>query len=287
VAGADGGGPAAPRALAELQRLFFELVTAPEGVARELQKRDLPAARVEAAIAGDARASAVERLDVYGHMYFFRILDVLRGDYPKVLAVVGDDAFHNLTTDYLQAHPSRHPSLRFAGAALPGVVRDHGLAGQRPWLAELAALEWARVDVFDRADAAPLAREAVAALPPDGFASLALRPVPAVALVPAAFLVEETWRGVEHGGEAAAPGRAPEDHALLVWRRGVTVHHRPVAGRERRALGALTSGAISTFGALCAALTDGTLDRLDDDQAASAAVGLLGAWLADEILAAS
>jgi hypothetical protein len=272
--------------LADLQRLFFELVTAPEGVARELEKREVSPGRVEAAIAGDARASAVERLDVYANMYFFRILDVLRADYPKLLAAVGDDAFHNLATDYLQAHPSRHPSLRFVGAALPGFVRAHALGTQRPWLAELAALEWARADVFDRADAPALLREAVAVVPPDGFAAIALRPVPAVELVPAAFSVETTWRAVEDGGEAVAPERAPDGHALLVWRRGVTVHHRPVAARERRALGALQAGAVTTFGGLCAALSDGTLESLDDDQAAATAVGLLGSWLADEILAA-
>src|SRR4029077_19404566 len=101
-------------------------------------------ARIEAAIVGDERASAIERLDVYANMYFFRILDALRGDYPKVLAVVGDDAFHNLATDYLQAHPSRHPSLRFVGAALPAFLRGHALAGPRPWLPGLAPLEWAR-----------------------------------------------------------------------------------------------------------------------------------------------
>jgi hypothetical protein len=280
VARADGGGPA----LAELQRLFFELVTAPEGVARELGKRRLPPARVEAAIAGDARASAVERLDVYANMYFFRIVDALRGDYPKLLGAVGEDAFHNLATDYLQAHPSRHPSLRFVGAALPGFVRDHALGAGRPWLAELAALEWARADVFDRADAAPLTREALAAVPPAGFASIALRVAAAVELVPAAFRVEETWRGLEDGGEPAAPGQAPAGHALLVWRRDVTVYHRTLEARERRALGAVSSGIVTTFGALCAALADGTLDRLDDEQAAAAAVVLLGAWLADEIL---
>jgi hypothetical protein len=214
-------------------------------------------------------------------MYFFRILDVLRGDYPKVLAVVGEDAFHNLATDYLQAHPSRHPSLRFAGAALPGFVARHALGAQRPWLGELAALEWARVDVFDRADQPTLTRAAVAAVPPDGFAEIRLAPIAACEVVPATHSVEQTWRAAEDERAPQAPGRAPEGHALLVWRRGVTVHHRPVGARERKALALLRGG--TTFGALGAALAQ---DAASDQEAAAQAVQLLGAWLAEELLAA-
>ena len=275
-------------ALAELQRRFFELVTGAEGVAQELRARRIPERAVSAIIAGDARASAVERLDVYANMYFFRILDVLRADYPKVLAVVlGGDAFHNLATDYLQAHPSRHPSLRFVGASLPGFVERHALAERRPWLGELAALEWARVDVFDRADAEVLSREALAAVAPEAFAELPLAPVPACALVPAAWAVEELWRALEARSSAdgasrepAPPPRAAAAHAILVWRRGVVVHHRAVEATERRALEALLAG--TTFGALCGALGE----ALGSDEAAAAlAARCLGQWLADDLLA--
>jgi hypothetical protein len=267
-------------ALAQLQRQFFELVTAPEGIAKELAARDLPEGALAAIIAGDARASAVERLDVYANMYFFRILDVLRSDYPKVLAVVGDGAFHDLATDYLQAHPSRHPSLRFVGVALPAFVAGHALGRARPWLGELAALEWARVDVFDRADAPVLTRDALATVAPEDFAALALAPVPASALVPAAWTIEETWRAVEAERAPEPPARAVDGHAVLIWRRGVTVHHRAVTPAERRALDLLLAG--TTFGALCTALGD----EVDSEEAAAErAVHILGQWLADELLA--
>jgi hypothetical protein len=267
-------------ALAELQRRFFELVTGPEGVSKEMEARGVPEGELAAIIAGDARASAALRLDVYANMYFFRILDVLRSDYPKLLAVVGDDAFHNLATDYLQSHPSRHPSLRFVGAALPGFVARHALAAARPWLGALAALEWARVDVFDRADALVLTHEALAAIEPEAFAEIALAPVPAAALVPAAWAVEETWRAIEAGQAPRAPAGASAAHAVFVWRRGVTVQHRAVEAPERGGLELLL--ARTTFGALCTALGE----ELDSEEAAAQlAVQLLGRWLADELLA--
>jgi hypothetical protein len=267
--------------LAELQRRFFELVTGREGVARELAARGLPEAHVADIVAGDARASAVERLDVYANMYFFRILDVLHADYPKLRAVLGDDAFHNLATEYLAAKPSRHPSLRFVGAALPAFLAAHASGRERPWLAELAALEWARVDVFDREDEPPLTRETVAATPPDAFPELRLATLAALELVPAAWTVEATWRALEGGGDAAEPARAAPGHALVVWRRGVTVHHRAADAREAAALALVRGGA--TFGALCTALGE---TAASEEEAAGLAVQLLGTWLADELLAA-
>jgi hypothetical protein len=267
--------------LAEVQRRFFELVTGPEGVAKELARRGLRSDALDAFIVSDARASAVERLDVYADMYFFRILDVLRADYPKLLATLGEDAFHDIATDYLVAHPSVHPSLRFVGASLPTFVATR--AGGRPWLGELASLEWARVDVFDREDAPALAREAVARVAPDDFAAIRLAAVPAFALVPAAWTVEELWRDVEDGrASARTPVPAAEGHALVVWRRGVTVHHRAVDRLEGRALGLLAGG--TTFGALCAALAGGLPS---DEAAAAAAAQLLGGWLADELVVAA
>jgi hypothetical protein len=290
-------------ALAELQRRFFELVTAREGVAKELELRGLSPETLAAIIAGDARATAVDRLDVYANMYFFRILDVLRSDYPKLLAVLGDGAFHNLATEYLQAHPSRHPSLRFVGASMASFVAGHALA--RPWLVELAALEWARVDVFDRADQAPLAREDLMAIEPEDFATLPLVAIAACDLVPAAWAVEDLWRTLEarsepegqaeraqgelaneddHAGHAHGEDVSPEPalagHAILVWRRGVVVSHRTVDARERRALEHLRAG--TTFGALCTALVD---EDSSDEAAAGYAARLLGQRLADELLA--
>jgi hypothetical protein len=272
------GEPKLPPSLAELQRCFFELTTGAESVAKELAARGIPEAELASIVAGDARASAVERLDVYANMYFFRILDVLRADYPKLVAVLGDGAFHDLATDYLQAHPSRHPSLRFVGAALPGFVARR--VAERPWLGELAALEWARVDVFDRADAPVLDRAALAALAPDDFGALALARVPASALVPARFAIEDVWRAVEAGAEPSDAAPAEEGHAVLVWRKDVTVHHRAVTAAERRAFEQLGTG--TTFGALCAALAE---TAGSEDAAAQLAARCLGQWMADELLA--
>jgi hypothetical protein len=262
--------------LALLQRQLFALITAPRGVADGLAALGLDTADLEGVIAGDARGSALERLQIYAEMYFYRILDVLRADFPKLAAAAGDAAFHNLATDYLLAHPSRHPSLRNVGSALPGYLAGHPLAAERPWLAELAALEWARLDVFDRADATPLAPDALARLDPDAFAELPLPIVGAHEIVRARHAIDEIWREPADSPAAALP--AGEERAFLVWRKGVTVFHRALDIREAAALELARAGA--TFGALCSRLGE----QMPDDEAAAAAAALLGRWVADELV---
>jgi len=273
--------PADGPSLAALQARLFALITAPEGVGPALAAEGLSPRHLEAIVAGDARASAVERLDVYANMYFFRIRDVLVEYFPKLWAAMGEAAFHDLVTDYLLAHPSEHPSLRYVGRALPAFLAVHARAADAPWLPELAALEWARLDVFDRADVAPLAREALAPVAPEAFADLPLRLVPAHEVVPARYAVEETWRAIEAGAPPAPPPPADPAHALLVWRRDVSVWHRPVAPPEAAALALVRGGC--TFGALCAELGRAH----GDEEAAALAASLLGRWIADDLLAAS
>src|SRR5262245_26528792 len=124
-------------ALSETQQLLWSLITAPEGVAKALGSVDRGAAWAMAlgqTVRSDDRMTAVERLDVYANMYFFRLLDVLKADYPAVLAVTGEAGFHNLVTDYLLVHFPCHPSLRYAGSKLAEFLTDHCQTNDHPFL---------------------------------------------------------------------------------------------------------------------------------------------------------
>ena len=280
---ADGraGGAAGP-ALAALQGQFFGLITAPEGVAAGLAAAGLRDADLDRVIASDQRASAVERLDIYANMYFYRIRDTLRDYFPATAAALGEAGFHNLITDYLLAHPSRHPSLREVGRHLPGFAARHALAaGGRPWLGELAALEWARLDVFDRADEPALDRARLQALAPEEFASLPLRAIRAHELVPSVHAVDDLWSAVNGGGaesSLAPPAERETPAAFVVWRRETTVYHRLADAAEAEAIAWLQGGL--GFGALCERLGQERSPEL----AAQRASAWLGQWLADGLL---
>jgi hypothetical protein len=278
---------AADLGLRELQRQLLALIRAPHGVADGLLALGLDADQLEALVDGDRRLSATGRVGIYADMYFVRLLEALRAVFPRVAAVLGDDAFAALATDYLEAHPSRHPSLRQLGDRLPGFLRDpaasrpHGPDDLAPWLADLAALEWARHDVFDDADAPPLALAQLQALPPDRFVTLPVRLVPAHRVVTVGHPVEAVWRAFGAGGSRDLPAQPAAPGTLLVWRQGTMVYHRPADPIEAAALALAATGA--PFAAMCEVVA-GALGEGQDP--AQATFRLLARWIDDELLVA-
>jgi hypothetical protein len=275
--------------LHDTQAHFHALVTARDDVAA-IAARDAAAREwVDAAVAGDARLSAVERLDVYARMYFVRLHDLLRDEFARTAAVIGDQAFHGLVTEYLVACPPGHPSLREAGARLSAFLATHALAGERPWLAELARLERARLEVFDGRDAAPVSLAALRAVPPERFGALRFHLIPAHRLLAGRFTISETWRAAKdaaNDSEPPAAGDAPPAEApelLIVWRRDGEVLHRAAGAEEARWLPALADPAGLLFESLCAALAESSAS---DAAAAARAFELCAGWIADGVLVA-
>ena len=274
--------------LRALQGLLYDLMTAPEGVAAGLAARGLPADALDGLIVGDVRLSAAARLDIYANMYFFRILDVLREEFPRVATALGADAFHNLITDYLLADRPAHPSLREAGARLPAYLRAHALGAERPWLAELAALERAHRELFDGADAEVLTLAALQALPPDAFATLPVRLIPTHRLACHAFDVSRSWEALAAGRDSDVTEPRPDPETLLIWRRETTVHHRAVGGAELAML--RHAAEPTTLVGLCevfAREANRALPEPRDDAAlAGEAFQILAGWVDDGLLAA-
>jgi hypothetical protein len=255
---ADARSPSAAPRLAAAQRRLWRLLAAPEGVRAALAEEGPEAeAALEALLAGDARAPAAARLEVYANAYFHRIAAVLRDDYPALASALGPAAFHDLATAYLLACPPRHVSLRRAGDRVAGfLASDAGGApffrGRWPFAADLAALEWALADAFDAPDDDPLAREALAALPPEAWAALPLRLRASVALLALAWPVDRLRRAADAGAALPLAAFAPEPTRLCVYRDGDAVRYRRLDPDAASLLESARDG--TTFGALCDAL---------------------------------
>jgi len=259
--------------LRALQARFWRHLVHPTGVAAQ---RDLEGAALHGWLAYDDEDVAVERLDVYANMYFFRIRDILAEDFAAVSATLGPERFHNLATDYLLACPPEDPNIRNVGARLPTFLAGHDANTAHPHLAELARFEWARLDVFDRADEAPLSAEALAALSPEGWANLELQTISALALERYDHRVHDAWAAAK-AGHPKDPDPTPT--TLVVWRKGFRVFHRPVGGAEEAALAAAREG--ECFASLCEIFVG---PEGDINAAAKAAHGALLRWLEEGLI---
>jgi hypothetical protein len=246
-------------------------------------------------VEGDRRASAGERVHVYEHMYRARIAEALDAQFPRLARWMGAEAFAELCAAYVADEPSRHPSLRYLGQRLTDwmarrTARDGDPGALAGAGADLARLEWARVDVFDAADEATLSIETVRAWPAERFGEIPLRLIGAHRRLQLDHPVTALWDAIgsaaasaEIDREAIAAATAMTSRAgesLLVWRQGTSVFHRATDAAEAVALARLAGG--TTFGAVCEALSR---DR-SEDEATAQAFAWLSTWADDELLVA-
>jgi hypothetical protein len=260
-----------------LQNLLYRLITAPSGVAEGLgAEHTLPEGGLAALVDGDERLSAEARLDVYADMYFYRLLEVLKEDYPATLAVLGDANFHNLITDYLVEHRPSEPSVRGAGKFLPDFLREHQLRAEVPFLADLAKLERAITDIFCAADTSLLEASAMNALQPEQWGAVKMRRIPASAILRAQWRVAGVLRAVEEKRDWKPPGR--ERNRILVWRRNSRVSYREIGSNEAAALALLARA--TRFAEVCEVLAQG----LTPDRAPHAIRDTFARWLAEGLI---
>ncbi|MEN8183539.1 MAG: DNA-binding domain-containing protein [Myxococcota bacterium] len=275
--------------LAGVQALVWRLIAAPEGVRRgaeELHREGrLASEDLSFLVPPDERLEPPERLDIYADMYFYRLRDCLAEDFPKVVARVGPVHWHNLVTDYLLAHPSTHFSLRELGRALPGFLERSELTKRFPALEGLARLEWARVDVFDETDAAPLTREDLLAQGAAAPASAAFALVPSTRLLRLDASVLPLWKSLEEQGVENGTPRAGEKTAgVLVWRKTFAIFHRSLEADEERCLWALAAGGatLAELGELLA--TAQPPGAAAERAAAERLAALIDRWARDALL---
>lgn len=146
-----------PRALLEFQRALQGAITRPLGRGDRTQRRwtDGRATEEFAAefIRPNDRLTALERLEIYNRMYWFRVLDSLHEDCPGLRAALGERRFLRLAEAFLLKHPSRYWTLRDLPQRLAAFIRaePRWTAPHTALAEDLARFEWAQVEVYDGA----------------------------------------------------------------------------------------------------------------------------------------
>jgi hypothetical protein len=216
-------------------------------------------------IAPGARRSAAEQLATYADMYWLRLRDVLRADFARTAALLGEVVFDEIARAYLRVRRSREPSIAHVGERFPAFLAARARAGGAPYAADLARLEWARVTAFDAPDATALALDDLRVVPAERWGELCLAAVPSLS-------VHALARPVQRLLDGAAGDTLPEERTVVrVWRSGWLVFHASVGAVEERALALLGDG--TTFAAICELYPD-----------AASAAALLARWLTDGIV---
>jgi hypothetical protein len=227
--------------LADAQALFHAFAThSPAAAGRD------PAD----AFVGTPALPAAERLAIYANMYLWRQVDALREDFPKLVAVLGDDGFYALAEAYVREHPSEHPSLSKLGRHVADYLVRHP-AG-RVDTADLARLEWARAEVFEAEDVPLAGIDSLRSVSPADLPEIRIAFAPAVRLLDLDHDAPALWRAVEDGASLPPPNRA--EVGVAVWRKELEVFHAILPADEARAVERAMAG--EPLAAVCEAFAE-------------------------------
>lgn len=182
----------------------------------------------ETFVKGNQRLSAVERLQIYNRMYWFRLIDCFHDDNPGLRALIGADKFTRLAERFLTAHPSSSFTLRNLCAPLakfieanPKLTAPHTLLA---W--DVARFEWAQTVAFDEPASPVLTGSDIAATAPD---ALALRLQPYVTLLAVRHAVDDYVIAVKRREVL----RAESSNATNAARRKTREKNVPLPPKER------------------------------------------------------
>jgi len=266
-----------PPSLAETQNLLYRLITATSGVEEGLAaEKNLPPGGITALVRGDSRVSAIERVEIYANMFFYRLLDVAKEDFPATFKVLGEANFHNLITGYLVEYRPRDPSINEAFRHLAEFVRGSQWLEKWPYLSSLIGLERTLVEVFLGRDARPLNSVDLRSIPWGEWSSLWIAAHPVTQVLNCEWRVDEIVRAVEEGLPLAEPIRGPT--AILLWRTNCVVSHRRLDDLERAAFKMIQEN--TPLGALCELIAF----KIGVEAAPPVVQRMLSRWLDDGVL---
>jgi uncharacterized protein (UPF0276 family) len=201
----------------------------------------------------------------------------LASSYPVLRRLLGEEAFDGLARAYGRSHPAQDPDLNRFGAGLADFLGGGAADAGRPWLADLARLEWLAheswyaPDAPAASDGGPLA--VLTGLSPAQFEASRAILHPALRLHASRWTTAAFWLGQQPGALAVSEPVPRPGHALVLRPRW-EVSVREIGAAEHAALARLQSG--ESFGAAFDAAFD-----LDEDADIAA---WLDAWLKNGVV---
>jgi hypothetical protein len=229
--------------LQTLERWMQAVVMHPDGAEAGVRAR--PARALLAGAARDLGSvvlpsrslSAVERLEIYAHMYYARLVEVMEAEYPTLRQVLGPPAFADACRRFVAKHPSRARTLNALSAAFPDFLAKTLPRTNRNGLAvDIARIERAMEDVFDAPRAEPMTAAEFAGVGE----GTRLRLNPALRLLALRYPANEYMNALRRGEKPRLP--RPRATQVIVFRRGFQVFRRDQEPEQFRLLQSLVAG---------------------------------------------
>ncbi len=187
--------------------------------------------------------SSERGMDVYRNNRRVVLKSMLSSVYRIVAQIVGDDFFQALIHRYVHTQPSLSGNLHRYGDKLPTLLRTMPEAAGLPYLADVAALEWAWHSTYYAPDNADFDMARLVAVAPEAFARLGFVLAPALQLLRSDYPLYAIWQRHQPECEVEQVDLGSGGQCVALWRPLGQVQIRPLSQGEFQLLLALQQGA--------------------------------------------
>ena len=194
---------------------------------------------LESVVLPSKSLSSAERLEIYAHMYYARLIEVMEGEYPTTRQILGAHAFAASCRRFVAKNPSRTRTLNSLSAKFPDfLARSLPQSGRHGLAVDVARIERAMEEVFDAPRGEPMTAAEFAALGAAGGARLKVNP--ALRLLRLRYPANAYMTAQRRGERPRIP--RPRETCAIVFRRGYQVFRRDQEPAQFKLLQALVAG---------------------------------------------
>jgi hypothetical protein len=190
-----------------------------------------------AAIGRTGRRGALERqpgFAVYRNTGPSALIGALRGNYPVVAEIIGDEGFNQVALAFARHRPPTDPVLIGYGGRFADFLAEQPFASEIPYLADVACIERLRTEAHIAAEAPILDFRDLARIGEPGWADLRLELHPAARFDWLSTPALTIWQAHRQGFETLAPEWRAE--GVLVTRSADAIEVLPISAPEHRML---------------------------------------------------
>ena len=157
-------------------------------------------------VVGPTGQPAPKRFAVYRNTVVVGLTEALATAFPVVRSLVGADFFTAMAGEFLRRHPPKSRLMMLYGDEFAGFLTGFPPVAHLAYLPDMARLEQALRESYHAADAAPIAPEALAAIPEAALLAARVSLAPALRLIRSPWPIHAIWRANSAGGPAPQPG---------------------------------------------------------------------------------
>lgn len=152
-----------------------------------------PAVRCPSTVAQRDSEGTSRRFNIYRNNRAGSLIDALQGTYPVLYRLLGDAFFRAAARQFIDDTPPKNPVLSEYGQGFGEFVQSLPGTSEFAYLADVAKLEWQRLQSYHAANDPILVLGALQLIEPTSLVSHQLKPHSAMAIIESNWAIGRVW----------------------------------------------------------------------------------------------